>query len=94
MPKACTMFKPLGKVVIQKSTPGLARSIEAAVVVVKATECAAGRFQAIRFRNGRLTVVAPSLIAAQELVLRKLAIIEEINTFLGERIVRDLFIRS
>ena len=88
------MFKPIGRIVNQKTTNGLARSISAAVVVAKATATAAGRFEAIRFRNGRLTIVAPSLMAAQDLALQKEQIVEELNTAFGERIIKDLYVRS
>lgn len=88
------MFKPIGRIVKQKTATGLARSISAAVVVTKATTTAAGRFEAVRFRNGRLTIVAPSLMAAQDLALQKEQIIIELNTAFGDHIVKDLFVRS
>lgn len=89
------MFQPIGQVVESKiQQQGLTRSILAAIVIAQATNCGQGRWQATRFRLGRLTLVAASAIAAQELQLRRIEIINEINQSLGESLVAKLIIRS
>lgn len=89
------MFQAIGKVIeVKTANTGLARSLEAAVVLAKVTELGAGRWQAARFRNGRLLLTAPSAIAAHELVLRRAAILAEINTMFGSEVVKQLSIRS
>jgi hypothetical protein len=88
------MFQSMGNILQRKTAPGLARSIDAAVVVSKATECGKGRWTATVFRNSALTIIAPSGIAAQELVFRKIGILAEINAALGVDKVKRLIIRS
>lgn len=89
------MFQSIGKAVeIKVASVGLARSLEAAVVLAKADSCAAGRWKATRYRKGKLTLTAPSPVAAQELVLRKQLILRELQQVLGETVVTELFIRS
>ncbi len=75
-------------------TSGLARSLEAAVVLAKATACGAGRWQATKFRHGRLTLVAPSPIAAQELTLRASEVLDALNALFGQPLIKQLLIRS
>lgn len=88
------MFKPISQIIKKTTATGLSRSIDAAVVLAKATQIAAGRFEAVRYRNGRLTIVAPSPVAAQDLVLRKEAIITELNNVFAERVIKELYVRS
>lgn len=88
------MFQSIGNIITVKTTPGLSRSLKAAMVVAKATEAGDGTWQATAFRKGRLTLVAPSPIEAQELVLRKEELKKQINTALGDEIVERLIIRS
>ncbi len=90
------MFQSIGKVIAKKQqpTPGIARSLQAAVIVAKATECSQGRWQALQFRSGRLTLTASSPVMAQELVLRRQDVLNTINQALGESIVTQLLIKS
>lgn len=88
------MFHSIGNIITVKATPGLSRSLKAAMVVAKTTEIGNEAWQATSFRKGRLTLVAPSPIEAQELVLRKDEVKKQINTALGNEIVERLVIRS
>ncbi len=73
---------------------GLARSLEAAAVLAKVNACGAGRWQATKWRHGRLTIVAPSPIAAQELTLRSLEVLNSLNDAFDRPVIRQLFIQS
>lgn len=88
------MFNSIGSIITVKTAPGLSRSLKAAMVVAKVTDEGKGQWQATSFRKGRLTLVAPSPIEAQELVFRKDEIKKQINTALGGEIVERLIIRS
>lgn len=89
------VFHSIGKVIdVKTKSTGLSRSLKAAIIVAQATECGAGQWQAVRFRNGQLTLVAPTSIAAQELVLRRTEILDQINTALKDSIIKTLYITS
>ncbi len=88
------MFKPISQIITKKTGNGLSRSIDAAVVLAKVKQVSAGRFEPIRYRNGRLTIIAHSPVAAQDLVLRKEAIIAQLNSAFGESVVKELYVRS
>jgi hypothetical protein len=89
------VFQAIGKVInVKPVSAGLARSLQAAMIIAKATECSQGQWQAVRFRSGRLTITAPSPIAAQELSLRRNQVLEQINRTLGGQIVNQILIKS
>lgn len=73
---------------------GLARSLEAAAILSKINQQSVGRYLAATYRAQRLTVIAPSAGAAQNLVLRREAVILEINKLFSEPIVKDLIVHS
>ncbi len=89
------MFQSIGKVIERKNTDsGLAQSLTAAIVLARINEQGNGRWQATQFRKGRLTLTAPSPIEAQELKLRQLVILAEINSLFNETLVKQLIVRS
>lgn len=87
-------MESIRQIIKAKTARPLAKSIEAAIVLAKATECGQGRWQAVRFRLGRLTLLAPAAIEAQELKLKRESIRAEINQVLGEEVVKQLVVRT
>lgn len=89
------MFLPIGQSVEGKvAALGLSRSLAAAVILAKVTEWGSGRWQATKFRSGQLTLVAPSSIAASELYASRERLVGEINTFLGQEVIKKLIVRT
>ncbi len=87
-------MQSLGLILKINTPPKLNQSFAAAVVLAKANQCGGGKWQATRFRKGRLTIVAPSPVYAQELALRKAKIKEELNEALGSELIKQLIIQS
>lgn len=62
---------------------GLGAAAEAAFVCAAANELAGGRFEAIRWRDGRLTIVARTSLVAHELVFEEADFIEALRAKIG-----------
>ncbi len=88
------MFQSVGRVISGKTKPGLARSVEAAVVVAKATAASRGLWQATRFRSGRLTIIAPTPIEAQELSLQRRKIKDDLNLKFDQELIKEVIVRT
>lgn len=96
------MFHSIAKVIKGKSVGVRAsRSVVAAIVLAKINSLNGdrwGNWQAIKFQNGRVTIVAPSAIEAQELVWRKSELLSEVKLLFDhstdQPIITDLIIRT
>jgi hypothetical protein len=89
------VFHSIAKVIERKSAGvSLSRSVAAAVVLARVNSINEGKWEATRFRNGRLTITAPSSIAAQELCWRQSELIKQINQLFDESIITALSFRS
>ena len=86
-------MQSLNMIITAKTNPTLARSLKAAVILATVNERAA-LYQAVRFRSGRLTLMAQNPIEAQELVLRQQQLLSDINKLFDEPLVTKLSIRS
>ena len=77
-------FEPIREgIARQLARRGLGPVAEAARVCAVANQLARGRFEAIRWRGGRLVVVVPNSVAAQELTFLEVEITETLRQNLG-----------
>jgi hypothetical protein len=73
-------FESIGKGLYrQLQRKGLSQAAEAAYVCAMANQLAAGRFEAVRWQAGRLTIVAPNSLVAHELGFAKLDLIKDLK---------------
>jgi hypothetical protein len=77
-----------------KTNPGLGRLLEAAVVIARVNEFAAGKWQAVRYRNYTLFIDCPHPIQSQELMLQKEKLRQQFNVLLNGEVVKRLVIRT
>lgn len=91
-------MEPIGKVLsdhqFSSQKGGLKRSLDAAVIIAKANKCSDGTWVATIFKQQQLILVANSAIAAQELYWRRESVLDTINSYLGQPLIKDLIIRS
>jgi hypothetical protein len=93
------MFQAVGKIIeVKTNTPsqslGLAQSLNAAIILAKVTEYGNGRWQATRFRKGRLLLIASSAIEAQELYLQREIIKKELNELFNENLIKQVIVKT
>jgi len=77
-------FEPIRQTVArQLARRGLGPVAEAAFVCAAANELAEGRFEAIRWRGGRLSIVAANSLVAHELTFLKADLIRALRQKIG-----------
>lgn len=72
---------------------GLGRELHAARIVGVANQLAAGRYQALTFRAGCLTVSVPTHAARYRIQTKLVGILHEINTELGSELITKIVVR-
>ncbi len=89
------MFQSVGKVIERKGVvSGLQKSLEAAVILAKINNSGNRQYTATSFRTGCLTLVSPDPIVGQELMLRRLHLIAELNQLFDTPLITRVVIRS
>lgn len=72
---------------------GLGRELHAARIVGVANQLAAGRYQALTFRGGRLTISVPTHAQRYRIQTKLAAIAKEVNTELGGELITKVVVR-
>ena len=73
-------FESIGRGLFrQLQRKGLSGAAEAAYICAMANQLANGRFEAVRWQAGRLTILAPNSLLAHELGFAKLDLIKDLK---------------
>lgn len=87
-------MEPIGNLLPKRLNKlNLQKPAQAAQVVSLANELSKGRFQAVSFTRGLLTVSCPNSIVAQEIQMSSHKLIAEINSRLSKPLVNRLRFR-
>lgn len=87
-------MQAIGSLIQIKTNSGLGQSFEAAAVIAKVNEVAAGQWQAVRFRKNTLFINCQSPIQSQELMFQKEKLRQQLNVLLNGEVVKRLVIRT
>ena len=79
--------KILGQALAKK---GLGKATQGAMVCFYAQEWAKGRFRSISYQNGILKLAVDSSSASAELQIQEQKIIDDLNTRIGRKVVRQV----